>query len=271
MGSTFRRAQLQFASILLFMGASELRVYVPAAEASKELLSLPHAAATDNRWVSTDFGLVTGSLREDALVTYHDGERYLCPRTPRLRMLEGVLAFHNGYAEIGNASIVGSELAERAADELEIAQGGTDLRVQILSAQWHVPLRWFLLFDPEERELIETEEGTSVRYRSVLGVSMERLRDATEVVRGVGFDPIADEMDGLYDWLDQFDPAWLVEVDYAGVSELFTPVDLAMDNTAEQIWNSVEALRSGDFEGAGDWYRRTAERWSPAVSISYAN
>lgn len=253
------------------MGASELRIYVPAAEASEELLLLPQAAATDNKWVSTEFGLVTGSLREDALVTFHDGERYLCPRTPRLRMLEGVLAFHNGYADIGTVSIVGSELADRAAEELELVQDRTELRVHILSAQWHVPLRWFLLFDPEMRELIDDEEGTSVRYRSTLGLSMERLSDAIKVVRGVGFDPIADEMDGLFDWLDQFDPAWVVELDYAGVSDLFTSIDLALDNSAEQIWNSIEALRAGDFEEAGDWYRKTAERWSPAVSISYAN
>ena len=253
------------------MGASELRVYVPAVEASDDLLSLPRALPSDNRWVSTDFGLVAGSLREDALEAFYGDERYLCPRTPRLRMLEGVLAFHNGYAEVGGASIVGAELADRAADELSMLQLQSELEVQILSAQWHVPLRWFLLFDPDHRELVETNGETVVRYRSILGLSMERLSDAIEVVREVGFDPIADDMEGLFNWLDQFDPSWLVELDYAGVAGLFNPLDLALDNTAEEIWNSVEALRAGDFADAGHWYQRTVERWSPAVSISYAN
>lgn len=147
----------------------------------------------------------------------------------------------------------------------------SELEVQILSAQWHVPLRWFLLFDPDHRELVETSGETVVRYRSILGLSMERLSDAIEVVREVGFDPIADDMEGLFNWLDQFDPSWLVELDYAGVAGLFNPLDLALDNTAEEIWNSVEALRAGDFADAGHWYQRTVERWSPAVSISYAN
>jgi hypothetical protein len=253
------------------MGASELRVYVPAAEATDELLSVPLALPPDNRWVSTEFGLVAGSLREDALEAFYGEERYLCPRTPRLRMLEGVLAFHNGYAEIGNASIVGAELADRAADELAVLQLQSELEVQILSAQWHVPLRWFLLFDPDQRELFETDEETVVRYRSILSLSMERLAHAIEVIRDVGFDPIADEMEGLFEWLDQFDPSWMVELDYAGVASLFNPVDLAMDNTAEEIWKSVEALGAGDFAEAGHWYQRTVERWSPAVSISYAN
>ncbi len=253
------------------MGASELRVYVPAVEASDGLLSLPRALPSDNRWVSTQFGLVAGSLREDALEAFHGDERYLCPRTPRLRMLEGVLAFHNGYAGVGDASIVGAELADRAADELSMLQLQSELEVQILSAQWHVPLRWFLLFDPDHRELLETNGETVVRYRSILGLSMERLSDAIEVVREVGFDPIADDMEGLFNWLDRFDPSWLVELDYAGVAGLFNPLDLALDNTAEEIWNSVEALRAGDFADAGHWYQRTVERWSPAVSISYAN
>lgn len=218
----------------------------------------------------SDFGLLSEPMGEDALLVEWSGRRYVCPRHPRLRVLEGVLAFHSAYP--GNL-VVPEETVRRAALELErMRRRQPRARSHILTAPWHVPLRWFALFDPEERELYRTARGTSIRYRTLRRRGSERLGYAVEVLEEAGFDEeIIEEVESLKDWLMDFPGDALVELDYAGVAGLFGEGDLAVDESAAEVWASLEALERGDFEEATHHYTVAASRWAEAQAVTYSN
>ena len=99
---------------------------------------------------------------EDAFSCTWQGDTYVCPRNPRLRMLEGLLAFNNAFPDAG--LIPAAELVT-ANDELSRLRNQTPpLRSHILTSPWHVPIRWFAAFLHEEKELYERGAGLSIRY-----------------------------------------------------------------------------------------------------------
>ena len=68
------------------------------------------------RW--EPYGFVGESMIEDALVADWKGTRYVCPRRPQLRMLEGVLALYNSFDTVGRTVIIPEEVARQADREL---------------------------------------------------------------------------------------------------------------------------------------------------------
>ena len=71
------------------------RVYLPA----DDLSSFPeHLDASAARVLhASDISVWDESLIEDAYTTEWQSRPFVCPRYPRLRMLEGLLAFRNAY------------------------------------------------------------------------------------------------------------------------------------------------------------------------------
>lgn len=253
--------------------AAQLRVYVPADDAQASWLSLPPAPGRRPvAWRLGPFGITTEPLDEDVLVAEHDGTRYLCPRMARLRMLEGALAFHNAFDEMGGELIVPESVALRAAAELEtLRRGSEDNRSHILTSQWHVPLRWFLLFDPTERQLEVDESGLHLRYRASRRLATKRLRRAIRALRGAGMASTTEDMEHLLDWLQDFPPNRLVELDYDGVVELFDADTIADDDSCGLLWSAIESLESGDYDAARRFYEDTAAHWADAMLMAFAN
>lgn len=218
----------------------------------------------------TDYGLLSEPLGDDALIAEWSGRRFVCPRNPRLRVLEGVLAFHNAYP---GSRLVPEEVVRRAATELErLRQVRPRARSHILTAPWHVPLRWFAAFSPEEREIRDTKSGPVIRYRTAREAASDRLTRAVEVLEDAGFDEeIIEEVEGLAEWVAEFPSDALVELDYAGVARLFEPGDLVVDESAADVWASLDALERGDFEEATVHYTTAATRWAEAQALTYSN
>lgn len=234
---------------------------------------MPRAPRTQpETWRVSPFGIMTESLAEDVLVAEHDGTRYLCPRMPRLRMLEGALAFYNAFDELGADLIVPESVAHRAAAELEALRvGSVDNRSHILTSQWHVPLRWFLLFDPSERLLTVDDSGIRLRYRAIRRLATKRLRRAVRALRAAGMESTTQDMEHLLDWLLEFPPNRLVELDYGGVVDLFEPDMVADDDSCELLWAAIECLETDDFDGARRHYEDTASRWADPMLLAFAN
>ena len=63
----------------------------------------------------------------------------------------------------------------------------------------------------------------------------------------------------------------MLELDYAGVAELFSEGDLVLDESAADIAASLVALEHGDFDEAGTFYGRVARRWGRAQALAFAN
>src|SRR5690606_1389455 len=94
-------------------------------------------------------------MSDDAFVAEWQGRRYQCPRTPRLRMLEGVLAVRNAYTHLGSGAVVPERVAAAARVELEQLQAASPaLRSHILTSAWHVPVRWFVPFVTARKEVV---------------------------------------------------------------------------------------------------------------------
>lgn len=248
--------------------AAYLRVYVPGeAEDDDAKQSEPRL-----REVS-EYGLMSESLNDGVLVTTWNEMPYVCPRNPRLRLLEGLLGFRNAYPGLTAELLIPEEVAERAAVELEaLRDREPEAKSHILSSPWHVPLRWFSAFDPEERIVVKRNGGSDVLYRTTVAEADGRLTRALVILQNAGFqDAVIDQVQELYNWVESFEGTDLLELDYGGVAELFSDGALALDETAADIQASLYALEAGNLDEASDHYGRAAARWAQAQSLTYMN
>jgi hypothetical protein len=247
-----------------------LRVYIPSDAAVP--VESDGVSVDGLRWVG-DFGLLAGPVRKQALMTVWNGRSFACPTHPRLRVLEGLLAFRATYPGVTGDVLVPEDAAARAAEELaRLRRRDPSLRSHILASPWHVPLRWFAAFDPDEREMVEREGHTSIRYRTTVGGAVARLEHSMTVLEGAGFeDSVTEQVQELTDWLTTFPVDSLVELDYGGVAELFGDGDLAIDESAADLRASLKALEEGDLDAAGEHYGRAASRWAAAQALTHMN
>jgi hypothetical protein len=251
--------------------AAYLRVYLPQDRSSKWPGHAP-ARPVGHSIRASDHFVWEESTRNDAFTRDWNGLSYVCPRYTKLRMLEGVLAFRNAYG--GLAEMLVPERAVRSAkSELaDIKAREPEARSYILSSPWHVPIRWFIAFDPADREVVTTPGGLTIRYTGLVGDALAKVTDAVEILEGAGFDDsVVEPVGELVDWLSEFSADALLELDYGGVARLFTDVDLAMDESAAEIQSSLKALEEGNVRQAGMLYAHVASRWAPAQAITYAN
>jgi hypothetical protein len=248
-----------------------LRVYVPD-EAGSVVEHVP-AFGARRVLVRGAYGVWFESLSDDAFVIEQSGRRLVCPRHPRLRMLEGLLAFRYAYPPGIGESLVPETLARRAAAELALLQADRpEARSHILTSPFHVPLRWFVVFVGKERELLSGPGGPGIRYRTSRRSALRRLQRAGRLLEAVGFDEdTVGLLRDLAGWLQPFPPDSLVELDYGGVAGLFSEYELASDESAADLAASLTALQRGDPEEAGEQYTVVAARWARVQALSFAN
>lgn len=246
---------------------SYLRVYLPLTD----FTGLQTHVVQDSELLSNSrYGLIGEPLTDDGLLAEWNGERYMCPRNAHLRVLQGVLAFHNAFADHGSRLIIPEATARLAAEELErIHRSRPDVRSHILTSAWHVPPRWFLAFAPDEREIIDHGQ-VAVRYRTRRLSASGRLQRALDALERAGFtSSITGEIEELAEWLAEFREDALVELDYGSVAAMFTDQDLVTDDSVEEIWESVEALEAGDLMEARNRYIEMATKWSEAMAVGF--
>lgn len=244
-----------------------LRVYEP----ENRLRRYPeHAGGARSVVRVDDQFLYVEPTSDDALRAEWNGDVWVCPRHPWLRMMEGVLAFRNAHP----GSPFMSELAvRRAAQELQqIKNDDPGARSHILTAPWHVPLRWFACFVPEEREVYDAAHGPSIRYRTTVALALDRMGTTIETLEGAGFDDsIVGDAADLEGWISEFEEDAMLELDYHTVARHFEETELVFDESAADVRRSLDALRSEDWEEAGQAYSDVASRWMSAQALTYVN
>ncbi|MGH8945358.1 MAG: hypothetical protein ACRDVL_04355 [Acidimicrobiia bacterium] len=242
--------------------ASYLRVYTPELVGSR---------APVPGFVKS-YGILSETEGEGHWMAEWGGRRLVCPRNLRLRVLESTVAFAGAFRAMGVGLI--PEEAARAADrELRAyRRDNPGHRSQVLTTAWHVPVRWFTMFDPSEREIYEGPRGPRLRYRTDIESARERVAEAHQVLEKLGMlTGPTEELAQLAEWLEPFPRDSMVELDYAEVSELFDPQDLVLDDSCELVQGSVAALDAGDMMKAGENYGRVVTRWAPAFSLTFSN
>ncbi len=254
--------------------AAYLRVYVPVSGSDGPVLEyVADRSSRASVLCQGEFGLSAESARDDAFVIDEGGRRFICPRHPRLRMLEGLLAFRGTFSDSSAAALVPESVASRATTELDrIHDRFPGVKSHILTAPFAIPLRWFTVFEQSDRLVTQEHGRMAVRYRTALATGLQRARRAVKVLEDAGFDgAIIEQVSDVVRWLEDFPRDALVELDYGNVADLFDETDLVLDESAAEIGASLDALARGDLEAAGEHYAAAASRWAPAHALAYAN
>ncbi len=140
---------------------ANLRVYLEAAATA--VRGLPEAPTQRASPVALGVALTLESAGDDAYTTEWRGNVYRCPRTPMVRMLEGLLALRAASSQLG-PPLFPQSAADEARDRLRALKESDGGVAHILTSAWHVPIRWFVPFAPDQREIVDTPEK-HIRYR----------------------------------------------------------------------------------------------------------
>lgn len=188
---------------------------------------------------------------------------YVCPWRTRLRVLAGLLSFRETQpVELADQFVPQSE-AKRAAKELARLRRKDPSAISFIhESPWHVPVRWFVMFEDEERRLVERDEGFRLSYLSTTSKAMRRIERAAPVLRKTELGPIADLIVELHEWLSQFDPRSLLELDYDGLCDLMTWDELDDDHSSRELHGALTALSSGEYPRSADLYQAVLVRWA---------
>jgi hypothetical protein len=252
--------------------AAELRVYQPleAFPADEQadwerfiVAGAPRPIRPRYRDLATSAGLgfLASSGEEGARVKVVDGSYYVCPERTRLRVLTGLLAFRDARPFEGADAFVPDGAARRAKRELNRLRRRDPGHVaSIMQSPWHVPVRWFVLFDDEERRLREVFGRYRLAYLTTTRKATRRAERAVPVLRHTDLGPIADLIVELHTWLGAFDPGSLLELDYGGLSDLMTWDEMDDDRSARDIGDALRALAAEEFPRSADLYQAALTR-----------
>ena len=177
------------------------------------------------------------------------------------------------------------EAVRAAGEELEQERVARPAeRTAQLMSPWHVPLRWFVLVDAEERQVRLTATGgsggTSVDrlagrglvYRTAMSRARRRTARALAVLRRTVEDgDVAAGLEDLGRWLEEFHPRSLVELDYGGLVHLLDDTALAEDESARDVATALAALGEGDVGAATEAYTRVTVRMKALQAVESAN
>lgn len=229
-------------------------------------------------WLSRETG-VQGMIatavaeREHADVLVRDGRTFVCPHRTRLRLLAAVLAFRRTMPAEAVAAFMDEDDIERAVANLErLRSEHPEWRNHILLSPWEIPLRWFVLYDDTERELVDRRTHLGIRYETSMEAARRRAHLALGVLRETMLDDgVVGLVTELASWLESFHEDARLVLDYAGVARLFPAEQILEDRSAAEIWGAIAALDEGDPDRATAFYGVVAERWSRARARQSSN
>jgi hypothetical protein len=212
------------------------------------------------------FGFLVPADEEHADIRLVDGRYFVCPWQIRVRTMASILALRQeSPPELADAFVPEPE-ARRVARELARVRRRDGVAPSILQSSWHVPVRWFVLFEDDERRLVEsTSGGFRLYYWTTTRLARERAVRAIQEMRRSELEAIVPQIRELVDWLSGHHPRSTVELDYGTLSGLFAWDELDDDRSARDIQQAIRALSGpGGFARAGELYQTVATRWAEA-------
>jgi hypothetical protein len=238
----------------------------------------------------------------DAFLATVDEVLHVCPWRTRLR---GWLALEELTEQWPGAvldAVLPPVVRRQAARDFERwRERHPDARPWIRSATWHVPVRWFVLFDDTERDYRPGGSGAAepgagaaaepeglpdssgegdqkqrvaplLRYRTPMVQARRRVARGLRVLRErLQDNPMVDDLVDVGRWLEEFHPRSLVELDYGGLVHLIPESGLREDRSAVDLTAALSALRDGDDPAAEAAYARLAERWRAVRDLGSAS
>ncbi len=269
---------------------ASLRVYEPLAafegaqRAHWDAYVAAGVASPDERLASVEAAVrrTLPDPGDHAHVLEVDGVTLVSPWRTALRSQEALLDFCAELPDLLSDAFVPPRLLEQAEVELDRwrAEHGHTLS-HVRTATWHIPPRWFVLVDAEERTVLLGEPGAgalarrtgrSLVYRTAMSRARRRVARALAVLRTAVDDPIVTEgVEDLGRWLEEFHPRSLVELDYGDLVHLLDDAELTQDESARDMAAALALLGQGDGEGATAAYGRLVARTKALQGVESAN
>jgi hypothetical protein len=196
----------------------------------------------------------------------------ICPWRTELRTWEAaVQARVELSGQLGPLALPSDEVDFAATEHQKWLASNPTRRSHLQQNRWTVPVRWFVLFDREERRL-QLAPDRSLVYRTPMAHARRRMARALAVLRK-SFDdgPVVLAVESTGRWLEEFHPRSVVELDYAGLVDLRSDEQLRGDDSAGDLAEALSALGRGDSEAASVAYDRVMERWQEAQRVESAN
>lgn len=199
----------------------------------------------------------------DAFVAVVDDVTCVCPWRTRLRGWQALASLE----ELLPASVLDAALPpvvrrQATCDYERWRERNPDARPWIRASTWHVPVRWFVLFDDDEREYAKGEPVPALRYRTPMVQARRRVARGLRTLRdALEEGPLIDGLVDVGRWLEEFHPRSLVELDYGGLVHAVPEGQLAEDRSVAEVAEGLAALREGDGERAGAAYEKLSQRW----------
>ena len=101
-----------------------------------------------------------------------------------MRFLAGLLAFREAAPFEGSEAFVPRDEAKRASKELGRLRRRNPGHVScVMESPWHVPVRWFVLFDDEERRILERGDRHRLSYLTTARKATRRIERAIPALR----------------------------------------------------------------------------------------
>ncbi|BCL15064.1 hypothetical protein [Micromonospora sagamiensis] len=207
-------------------------------------------------------------LPDEAYVLETGETMLVCPWNLRIRVAEAALSAREGVPAVLADAFVPAVLAGQAKAVVEDWRSGARVlehgvpRLHEQISTWGVPLRWFVLVDPEERELDVAPERRVLRYRTEMSKARRRSSRALSVLRkSVGEVPITQAVEEAARWLEEFHPRSVVELDYGGLVDLLPEDTLRADDSPALVATGLAGLARGEAEEASAAYDKLVARW----------
>ncbi|MEU4565929.1 hypothetical protein [Micromonospora sp. NPDC023956] len=274
--------------------ASYLRVYEPLTAFDRERQAYWRRYARQGRAVTPQEGPVRQrtaviealgagwtrlpDLPDEAYVLEAGEAMLVCPWNLRVRVAEAALSAREGVPAVLADAFVPPVLAGQAKAVVEDWRSGARVlehgvpRLHEQISTWGVPLRWFVLVDPEEREF-GVEPGRRVlRYRTEMSKARRRSSRALSVLRkSVGEVPITQAVEEAARWLEEFHPRSMVELDYGGLVDLLPEETLRADDSPALVATGLAGLARGEAEEASAAYDKLVARWRAVQLLERCN
>ncbi len=201
-----------------------------------------------------------------------EGRLHVCPVDMPLRSWLSLTSLVDSAADPSlNLLVPAGSLAVADETFLRWRRDHPQAVAHIQQVTWGVPRTWFVMVAADERELYDAGGFSSLRYRTRMLDARRRMGSAHRILRDVVDDAeLLDELSGLASWLEAFDDAAWVELDYAGVARLLS-ADLREDHSARDISRALRALRASDYASAATAYRSFEHRWRAVSAYERAN
>jgi hypothetical protein len=217
-----------------------------------------------DRETAPGIGLLAPAEGEHAEIRVVDGRTYLSPWRMRMRVLAAVLSFREAEPIELSDRFVSKKEARLARRQLARHRRRDPHAVAFVhESPWHVPIRWFVLFDDDERRLVEDARGrTRLRYLTTTRKAMRRAENAIPVMRRSDLGPIGEMIVDLHQWMAVFDPRSLVELDYGVLCDFLTWDELDDDHSVSEVQGALDALERHEYAQAGETYQGILTRWA---------